>query len=226
MNSPRFAVLAIAVTIASGCVTMAGNALRDLERATPLECPRVEQTIGEFSFHLDGGKMITSIKAGRILNDEILGRWKKWGYISSQTYVKSGNFTGNAAYEITLAGKQDGDSSILLQLISGFSLLVIPYYVDTNYEVAYDVKDGRTGATYHAAVADSYNTVISLLMIPASPFAQAGRSTTWDRIAANLYLQLREEGAFSAPTLSAPPGHGQPDVVRSPTPSSENSDDN
>ncbi|MFN2425925.1 MAG: hypothetical protein ABR587_05710 [Candidatus Binatia bacterium] len=198
MKLYRTVLVVVAMTTVAGCVTMAGNGLRDLERATPREVPRVEQTIGDFSFHLDGGKMITSIKAGRLLNDEILGRWKKWGYISSQTYVKSGSFTGAADYELTLGGNQDGDSSIMLQLISGLSLMVIPYYVDTRYNVIYDLRNRHTGATYRAAVSDSHNTIISLLMIPASPFAQGGRTKTWDRIAENLYAQLQTQGAFSS----------------------------
>lgn len=197
-------VLAILfATLVSGCVTVAGNHLRDLERTTPEEVPRVEQTIGDFSFHLDGGKMITSIKAGRIFNDEVLGRWKKWGYIRSQTYVKDSGFTGGADYELTLGGSQDGDSSIALQLLSGFTLIVIPYYVDTRLNVVYDVKDRRSGRTYRAEAKDSFNTVVSLILIPFSPFAQGGRSRTWDRIAANLYDQLKQQGAFAG-TGAAP----------------------
>jgi len=193
----RFLLVLALATVASGCVTVAGNHLRDVERTAPVEVPSVEQTIGDFSFHLDGGKMITSIKAGRLFNDEVLGRWKKWGYIRSQAYVKDARFTGGADYEITLGGKQDGDSSIALQILSGFTLLVLPYYVDTRLDAVYDLKDRRSGKTYRAEAKDNFNTVISLILIPFSPFAQGGRSRTWDRIAANLYEQLRQQGAFA-----------------------------
>jgi hypothetical protein len=186
-----------------GCVTAAGNRLRDLERSTPVEVPGVEQTVGDFGFHLDGGKLVTSNKAGRLLNDEILKRWKSWGYISGQRYVKSGEFSGAGDYEITLGGFQDGDSSILLQIISGLSLVVIPYYVNTTYTVSYEVRDPRTGKTWKAETTDSYNTVISLILLPASPFAQGGRSKTFDRIAADLYRQLVDQGAFSRPVVSS-----------------------
>ena len=204
-RTPLVALLAVAV-LTSGCVTVAGNKLHDLERRVPATVPRVEETVGEYSFHLDGGKMITSNKAGRLLNAEILGRWKKWGYISGQTYVKSGAFSGNAEYEITLSGDQDGDSSILLQIISGLTLMVIPYYVDSGFNVVYEVRDVRTNKTFRAQASESYNTIISLLLLPFSPFGQGGASTTYDRIAANLYDQLRDQGAFVA--QSAEPGGG------------------
>lgn len=209
MNVRLLIPLLVAMTFTNGCVTIAGNALRDLERTSPVEVPRVEQTVGNYSFHLDGGKMITSNKAGRILNDQILERWRKWGYISGHVYKKSSQFSGNADYEITLSGTQDGDSSILLQLVSGLTLCTLPYYVNTHLDVAYDVRDRRAGTTYHAAVRDSFNTVISLLLVPFSPFAQGGRSKTWDRIAANLYEQLRSQGAFAG----APPARASSPIT-------------
>lgn len=205
-------VILLVATMATGCVTVAGNRLPDLERTTPVEVPRIEQTIGDFSFHLDGGKMITSIKAGRIFNDEVLGRWRKWGYVSSQTYVKSGNFTGSADYEVTLSGRQNGESSIFLQILSGLTLYVIPHYIDEQYDVTYEVRDRRTDRTWRASVSDDYNVVISLLLLPASPFAQGGRTRTWDRIAANLYDQLRRQGAFAeAPVAASEADRPQPD---------------
>lgn len=193
----RLPIALVLAAFASGCVTVAGNQLRDVERAIPAEVPRVEQTIGDFSFHLDGGKMITSIKAGRIFNDEVLTRWKKWGYVRSQTYVKSGKFTGNADYEITLSGNQNGESSIFLQVLSGLTIFVIPYYVDTELDAVFEMKDRRTGKVYKAEAADHFNTVISLILLPVSPFAQGGRTKTWDRIAANLHEQLKQQGAFA-----------------------------
>lgn len=198
----RFLIVATFSLWSGGCVTAAGNRLKDVERMAPAAVPRVEQTIGDYSFHLDGGKMITSIKAGRLLNDEILSRWKKWGYVASQTYVKESGFSGSADYEVTLGGFQDGDSSVLLQIVSGLTLVVIPYYVNTNFTVKYDVRDPRTDQVWHAEVEESYNAVISLLLMPISPFAQGGRTKTFDRIAANLYQQLRSQGAFERPPAS------------------------
>ncbi len=202
MTFARSLPFLLTIAFAGGCVTVAGNRLPDLERATPVEVPRVEQTIGDFSFHLDGGKMITSIKAGRIFNDEVLGRWRKWGYVRSQTYVKSGKFTGNADYEITLSGKQNGESSILLQILSGLTLYVLPHYIEEQYDVTYEVRDRRSGRTWQASVSDDYNVIISLLLLPATPFAQGGSSKTWDRMAANLYQQLQQQGAFAQPVAT------------------------
>ena len=58
-------------------------ACRTFHRLPPASPPVIEQTIGDFSFHLDGGKMITSNKAGRNINKEILRRWKKSGFIAA-----------------------------------------------------------------------------------------------------------------------------------------------
>lgn len=197
MRIPKFLVLIAALSMMGGCVTIAGNRLPDLERSPASSRPSVQQTVGDFGFHLDGGKMITSNKAGRILNDEIFKRWKTWGYISGHRYVKSGQFTGSADYEATLSGFQDGQSSIFLQIISGVSLCVIPYYVDTVFTVKLDVRNTRTGQAWHAEAEDSYNTVVSLLLLPFTPFGQGGGAKTYDRIAANLYEQLRSQGAFA-----------------------------
>lgn len=211
MRLLRFAALAVLATAAAGCVTIAGNRLKDLEPARAAVVPRVEHTIGEFSFHLDGGKMITSIKAGRELNAAILGNWKKKGWISGETYVKDGHFTGTADYEITLAGFQNGESSIFLQLISGFSLVVIPYFVDTYYKVVYEVRERATGRTWSVEVRDSYNTIVSLLLLPATPFSLGGATKTFDRIAAHLYEELKKQGAFE-PAPAAGVAAGLPTV--------------
>lgn len=58
----------------SGCITVAGNQLASPppEVAAPPVRPKIEETVGNFSFHLDGGKMITSNKMGRLINQEIL----------------------------------------------------------------------------------------------------------------------------------------------------------
>ena len=57
-----------------GCVTTSGDHLSDISPDAGTLRPAIEQTVGAFSFHLDGGKMVTSNKMGREINDEILGR--------------------------------------------------------------------------------------------------------------------------------------------------------
>jgi hypothetical protein len=187
---------ALANLLLTGCITIAGNQLRDLAPSAGTLTPEVEQTVGGFSFHLDGGKMVTSNKMGRELNDEILGRWKKSGFISDHKYVKSSQFSDASKYRITLSGHQEGDSSIFLQIISGLTLTAIPYYVDSQMDLRYSLENADSGCVFEASVSDSYNTVVGLLLLPISPFAQGGRSHTFDRISNNLYGQLASQGAF------------------------------
>src|SRR5262245_7950081 len=158
--------------LSSGCVTMAGGQLSDLE-PKPLEGPppSIEQTVGDFSFHLDGGKMVTSNKAGRNVNQLILARWKQLGLIAKETYVPSSQFTGSAEYNLTLAGHQDGDSSIAMQVLSGLTLLVLPYSVDTRFDLVYTLEHVASGRQFRAKATDNFRTITQLLLLPITPFA-------------------------------------------------------
>ena len=186
----------LASLLLMGCVTTAGNHLSDVTPSAGTLKPAVEQTVGDFSFHLDGGKMVTSNKMGRGLNDEILGRWKKSGFISDHKYVKSSHFSDDSKYRITLSGHQEGKSSIFLQVISGLTLMVVPYSVDTQMDLHYALENSDSGCVFESSVSDSFDMVIGLLLLPFSPFAQSGRTRTFDRIANNLYDQLASQGAF------------------------------
>jgi hypothetical protein len=180
----------------TGCITMAGNTLPDLAPSAGTLRPAVEQTVGAFSYHLDGGKLITSNKMGRELNAEIFGRWEKSGFISGYKYVKSSQFSDASKYRITLSGHQEGESNVLLQIISGLTLTAIPYSVDFQMDLRYSLEASDSGCVFDASVSDSYSTVIGLLLLPISPFAQGGRNRTFDRIANHLYDQLASQGAF------------------------------
>lgn len=205
----RFRVLALALCLAplSGCLTLAGGQLHDVETTAPAEPQPLEQTVGAFSFHLDGGKMVTSNKAGRVLNDEILRRWVERGYIRSHEYVKDSAFTGGSALRLTLSGHQEGESSIVLQVFSGLTLLIIPYYVDSQMQVTYTLENATTGCKFTGSVSDSYNTVVGLLLFPALPFSGVGRGNTFERMSDHLYQQLASQSAFENSTacnLSGP----------------------
>ena len=130
--------------------------------------------------------MITSNKAGRIINEEVLRLWKNKGLIQGTNYVKSSSFTGGAEYNLTLDGNQNGQSSILLQIISGLTLTAIPYYVTTQYDLRYTVENSKTGAKYSAKVSDEHATVVGLLLLPFTPFGQNGRARTMERLASHV----------------------------------------
>lgn len=204
----RFCVPILALTMSllgSGCATFAGGRLPDISPTLPDEPPVIEQTIGDFSFHLDGGKMVSSVKAGRNLNREILRRWKHSGYIASQTYVKSSQFSGRADYNLTLEGHQEGESSVGLQVISGLTLLLIPYWVHSDYDLRYVLEHVQSGRKFEAAASDRYTTVIGLLLAPVSLFLQGGAMRTWTRLGDHLYEDLSAQGAFDPSSWPAAP---------------------
>jgi hypothetical protein len=201
--------------LCSGCVALAGDRLPDIE-PRPLGIPplSIEQTVGDFSFHLDGGKMITSNKAGRNVNKMILDRWQRRGLIAKELYVESSTFTGTAEYNLTLAGHQEGDSSVALQVLSGLTLYLIPYSVNTKFDLVYTLEHVESGRNFEARAADSYRTVTQLLLFPITPFALGGAMRTYNRLADHIYEQLAEQGAFDPATWTD-------NVASTPAPSSD-----
>ncbi len=195
--------LVLLLILSSGCITRSGGALSPVEVPTPVAPPAIEQTVGDFEFTLDGGKMVTSNKAGRNLNNEILKRWKKRGYISDHEYVKSSAFTGDADWNLTLTGSQYGESSVVAQVFSGLTLLILPYTVNTSYDVQYTAENVRTGDKFSAGVADGFHATVELFLVFAAPWSMRGFNATMDAMADHLYLQLVEQGAF-APSGSEP----------------------
>jgi hypothetical protein len=159
-------LFALAVIPLTGCITIAGDQLSDIEPSPGEIRPSIEQSVGDFTFDLKGGKMVTSNKMGRILNDAIFGRWVKSGLITDHKYVKSLKFSDSSEYRITLSGHQEGESSILLQIISGLTLTVIPYYVNTKFDLRYTLENSVTGCVFEANASDSFNQVVGLLLLP------------------------------------------------------------
>jgi hypothetical protein len=187
----------------TGCLTFSDGRLAEIAPAPPATAPTIEQTVGDFTFELEGGEMVTDNKAGRMLNDEILSRWKDAGYIADHRYVPTSQFSGGAPYNLTLSGSQYGASSIVMQILSGATLLILPYSVDSQYDVQYTVENVKTGEKYSAGVEEGYTTWVELLLFLAAPFSLRGADQTFDRMADHLYEQLRSQGAFEAPAAAS-----------------------
>jgi hypothetical protein len=198
--------VALAAIGSAGCITRAGGALAPLVVTPPAEPPTLEDTVGDYEFTLEGGKMITSNKAGRTLNDEVLRRWKKKGYIAGSEYVPSGQFSGKADYNLVLMGSQYGEASLVEELISGLTLYLLPYTIDHRYDVQYVLENVHTGERYAAQVEDSFRITVELLLVFAAPVATRGADATFDAMADHLYYQLQQKGAF-APAAA---GDGSP----------------
>jgi hypothetical protein len=185
---------------------MAGDQLPDIDpRRSGMAPPSIEQTVGDFSFHLDGGKMISSIKAGRNVNKLILAQWRKRGFITKESYVKSSQFTGGAEYNLTLTGHQEGQSSVAMQVLSGLTLFLIPYSINTQLDLVYSLEHVETGKTFEARASDSFRSITQLLLFPISPFAMGGIQRTHERLADHLYARLAEQGAFDPASWSDEP---------------------
>jgi hypothetical protein len=186
------------VVSATGCITVPGEQLALLQTKTAASeiPPIIQESVGNFSFHLDGGKMITSNKAGRWINEEILNAWKKKGYIENSEYVEFSQFTGQADYNLTLSGSLYGESSIFLQILSGLTLLIIPHTIEQKFDIQYTLEDVRTKKKYGASVEDSYTQWSQLFLIFAAPWSGNGARATFEVMADHLYDQLLRDGAF------------------------------
>lgn len=196
-------VAGVAVLNGACMMTSAGHNLPKIAPPKPLAQSPIEQTVGDFAFRLDGGGFLTSNKAGRMLNDEILNRWVKKGYIQNHRYVPGGEFTASSRYRLTLSGSQHGVSNVGLQFLSGLTLYLVPHSVDTQYNVEYTLEDAATDRMYTAKVVDSYKTTWQLFLLLALPVSGMGASETWDNMADHLYEQLRAQGAFRTGSIGS-----------------------
>lgn len=190
------------LVLLNGCMTFSGEQLAELEPITPMMTAQIEESVGDFTHHIDGGALVTDNKAGRILNDAILENWKDNNYISDFTYVKKEKFTGNAQYNLTLKGSQEGESSVFMQIISGLTLFVIPHSINTSYNLIYELENVKTGKKYITEVSEDMKSVSWLLFFPAFPFSLVGANNTLERISEHVYQNFIRQGAFSHSNLN------------------------
>ncbi len=190
-----FAVLAL--LLLSGCYyTTVGTKLTPIAPPRPVFQPSVEYTIGDFSFTLEGGKMVTSNFAGRLLTSGILDKWKERSYIRDAQYVESAAFSGKADYNLTLSGSQYGESNIAMQILCGLTLFLLPMTTTQHYDVQYALMDVRSGKQYSAGVQESNKTYSELFLLFALPWARRGQQEMMARMGDHLYDQLYRQGAF------------------------------
>jgi len=182
----------------TGCMTFSGTQLSDLKSIKPNITVAIEESISkDFKFHLDGGGMVTSNKAGRMINDMVLDHWKNQKYISDYKYVELEKFTETADYNLTLKGTQMGESSVGMQILSGLTLMIIPHSVKTTYDLEYVLKNVKTGKTYTSKATDDVSTTMWLLFFPAFPFSGSGLTNTIERISEHVYQDFVKQGAFA-----------------------------
>jgi len=197
-----FMLLGICLT--TGCAYIAvGTKLAPIEPPRPSFQPRVEHTVGDFSFKLEGGAIATSKFTGRLLNYNILSSWKRRGYICDERYIESGSFSRTADYNLTLSGSQYGKSSIIMQILSGLTLTLLPYTVTTEWDIRYTVEDVKNGKNYSASVQESYESYVELFLVFTFPVATRNYRETIQRIGDHLYNELYSQGAFQQSAAAA-----------------------
>lgn len=197
----KFCGSLLTICAITGCsYTTEGTKLGPITTQPPTFQPKIEHTVGDFSFTLEGGKMITSNFAGKLVNEQMLDAWKERKYIGDAEYVESGAFSGKADYNLILSGSQYGESSIGMQILSGLTLFLIPYTVTQNYDLQYTLTDVKTGKKYSANIEESNKIYQELFLLFALPFGQHGQAAMFERIGDHLYKQFYEKGAFQHTT--------------------------
>lgn len=193
----RLGALIVSMT---GCMTFSGDKLSELEPILPLTSPRIETTVhSDYRYDIDVMQVITSNKDGRMVNERVIELpWKDNGYISEASYVKLGQFTGNADYNLTLSGRHKVDSSTAMQIISGLTLMLIPYTVDQEYDLVYTLENVKTGKTYTARANETESMIGWLLFFPAFPFSMLGSMNAMEHLSEHIYQDFVRQGAFAS----------------------------
>jgi len=183
-------------------MTFSGEKLSELEPIKPLISPKIETTVSkDYIYDIDVMQLVTSNKDGRMVNDRVIETlWKSNDYISESTYVELGNFTGNADYNLTLSGKHVVDSSTAMQILSGLTLTIIPYFVDQEYDLIYTLENVKTGKTYTSRVNETESMTGWLLFFPAFPFSLIGSMNVIEHLSEHAYQDFVQQGAFGADT--------------------------
>lgn len=158
----------------------------------------IETSVTDFKAHLDGGKMVTSHFFGRAEQASFVREWRKSGVVKSEDFRKNESWTGSADYELVLTGEYDGKSSVGLQILSGLTLGIIPYYVDSNYDITIKRRSTHTGEVATASAKYRNYVLVSIWHLPFFPFAINSELKADKRIASSLWCQMSPEDCESA----------------------------
>lgn len=194
-NRMRVSLL-LPVLALQGCMTFSGDRLREIAPPAARRPVSIDFAVGDFRFEMDGGALRGSAGVGRDLNEEVAARWESLGYLSRYSDLGRDTANGASEYLLTLSGTLDGESPILLQIVSGLSLLVIPYYIDRKASLTYELRHRQTGQVWRTSVSEDSLVVGWLPFIVALPFFKTGQSHALDKMSRHLYAQFVQQGAF------------------------------
>lgn len=193
------------ISFASGCAatfTREEN-FPKFEITSPTGSYDIETAVTDFKAHLDGGKMATSHYFGRVEQSSIVNQWKSAGVVDTETFQKGETWSGSADYEVVLTGSQNGKSNIGMQVLSGLTLMIIPYAVDQNYEITIKRRDVKTGEVKTATAKYRYYQLVSILHLPFFPFILVSETKADQRVAASLWCQMSPEDCKSKEPASS-----------------------
>ncbi len=199
----RLILLAPLVFLAS-CVTSSGNKLAEIDPPSAIGTYSFEAGFRDFNYSLDGGALQSSASMADKINGKLARSWTRHGYASR--FVQRGRSpgTGGSDYMLTLTGNLDGDSSVVMQVISGLTLLIIPHTIDAHAFLVFELKRERDGAIFKASVAEDVNQITWLPLILALPWMEAGADHAVEKMSLHLYQQFADQGAFTAAPSNKP----------------------
>ena len=187
-----------------GCLTFSGGQLAEIWAPAAIGTHSFETCFSDFEFELDGGSLNSSESMAEMVNRKIMQTWVRQGYASSCVHRGRSPSTGSADYTLTLSGRLDGESSILLQFLSGLTLLCIPHTIHAHGHFAFELKRERDGAAFKANVAEDITQISWLPLILCVPWKSSGIDNAMDRVALHLYQKFAAQGAFEATWFPVP----------------------
>lgn len=189
-------VLFIAL-LSTGCMTFASGNLPRIAAEAPAQPGSVEYTVGAFMNEQSWvGTKEPSHQVGTDFARGMFGLWAAEGYVERSRQVPRGGFTGRADYEFTLGGQVHTSSSAAMQIISGFTLLLVPTVFHVRMGMELSVVRRFDGRSFQAVASDSYRAVVWAPFAPMLWAMEHGQRKTESRLARHLFARLADQGAF------------------------------
>ena len=205
-RAPSILLALLCAVTAGGCLMVGRAALPPPPPPAPAAGPRIEYTLGEFTFQMNEGEPKPSYFDARLLGAEIFDQWEGRGYVGGVERVDADEFSPRAPYHIIIRGSVHAESSFWAELLNALTLLTVPYTVTNHYELQLAVQPSAGGDPIIATARSADQTWVGLLLVLGFPFAERGHDEEMARLADALYGDLQAQGAFAAPARTVDAG--------------------
>jgi len=198
MKSKIFCLLAGVLMMVSGCMTFNEKMLKTTDipkQQNPTFL--IETKFGELVQRHNGTPnrgVLSGTTVLKAVSKSMMGRWKSKGLISN--YAVSGDLKQEPDFTLTLSGVRDEESSILLAVLCGLTLLVIPSNATLIYNLDVDLVDNKTQKGYSVKVKNGITTWTEIIFLPFLPIFWVGSHNAMNDMADYAYEELRKQGAF------------------------------